>query len=133
LYSLGVNAVPKFKPRSYETTRENRVSQFVAEASPNSPEARWAWFNFLEQTLRFPFAAQCRFDWDINHFRQGDIVLVIGLARQEPGFSHVFVRVMDGQKSIPVPLFQVAPLKADTSTMQAVEDWHYWVERGYLS
>ena len=31
-----------------------------------------------------------------------------------------------------VPLDQLEPLNADDEeTMQAVEDWHYWVDRGY--
>lgn len=123
----------KFKPRAYETTRENRLASFLADAPPGSPEAQEAWVAFLERTLRFPFTGQCRFEWEVNHLTQGDIVSVTGLARNEPRVGHVFVRVMNGQRSIPIPLFQLAPFLADPETKQAVEDWHYWVERGYLS
>jgi len=30
-----------------------------------------------------------------------------------------------------VPLSQVLPVGADEDTTEAVEDWHYWVGRGY--
>jgi len=30
-----------------------------------------------------------------------------------------------------VPLAQLEPIDADSETKQAVEDWLYWVERGY--
>ena len=30
-----------------------------------------------------------------------------------------------------VPLAQLKPIKADRSTEQLVEDWHYWMRMGY--
>jgi len=30
-----------------------------------------------------------------------------------------------------VPLAQIAVVEADDATQEAVEDWHYWVNRGY--
>ncbi len=30
-----------------------------------------------------------------------------------------------------IPLSQVEPINADEKTRQAIEDWQYWVARGY--
>jgi hypothetical protein len=34
-------------------------------------------------------------------------------------------------RSLAVPLAQLQVIKADKTTRQAVEDWHYWAEQGY--
>jgi hypothetical protein len=30
-----------------------------------------------------------------------------------------------------VPLYQLEPIDVDEDTRQAIEDWQYWVARGY--
>jgi hypothetical protein len=43
----------------------------------------------------------------------------------------MFVGVAWEGRTLAVPLSQLAIIKADKATTQAVEDWHYWVARGY--
>jgi hypothetical protein len=55
-------------------------------------------------------------------------VEVIGLAPDE---HEVLVEVRWSGRTLAIPLIQLEVLDADAPTRQAVEDWHYWVERGY--
>src|SRR5438132_1459647 len=43
----------------------------------------------------------------------------------------IIVTVRRGEGDLAVPLSQLKPVQADAQTTQAVEDWHYWVDRGY--
>ena len=41
----------------------------------------------------------------------------------------VIIRFMD--RRLAIPLAQLQPIDADESTMEAIEDWHYWMGQGY--
>ena len=43
----------------------------------------------------------------------------------------MFVMVKWSTQKLAVPLSQIEPVEADEKTREAVEDWHYWVARGY--
>jgi hypothetical protein len=43
----------------------------------------------------------------------------------------MFVLIEWEERTFGVPLAQLAPLDVDEDTTQIIEDWHYWVERGY--
>jgi hypothetical protein len=34
-------------------------------------------------------------------------------------------------RELAVPLMQLEGINVDEETQQAIEDWHYWVNRGY--
>jgi hypothetical protein len=43
----------------------------------------------------------------------------------------MFVLVPFSGRRVGVPLAQLKVVKADRATREAVEDWHYWLARGY--
>jgi hypothetical protein len=43
----------------------------------------------------------------------------------------MYVDVTWRDKTLAVPLAQIIPLDSDEDSTEAVEDWHYWVNRGY--
>ena len=43
----------------------------------------------------------------------------------------MFVLTRCDRRGLAVPLSQLEVTVADEETIQAVEDWHYWVEQGY--
>ena len=46
--------------------------------------------------------------------------------------KEMFVAVRWGKNDLAVPLSQLSPTSAVSEpTTEAVEDWHYWVKRGY--
>ncbi len=43
----------------------------------------------------------------------------------------MFVLIRWEKEGLAVPLAQLQPVVADARTVQAIEDWHYWVQQGY--
>ena len=61
----------------------------------------------------------------------GDEVEVVGFAGDECA-REMFVEIpWEGKPTLAVPLSQVEVVRASKATRQAVEDWHYWVEKRY--
>jgi hypothetical protein len=42
----------------------------------------------------------------------------------------MFVVVEWQSRSLAVPLEQLLPINSDEETLEAIQDWHYWIERG---
>ena len=60
--------------------------------------------------------------------KEGEEASVIGMSDQDDCENRIFVQIeFDGRK-FGVPLDQLKPVNADEDTVEAVEDWHYWVE-----
>ncbi|MCZ6680449.1 MAG: hypothetical protein O7E52_24730 [Candidatus Poribacteria bacterium] len=53
------------------------------------------------------------------------------MAPEDECMREMFVEVQWKGRSFAVPLSQLEPLDVDDETQEAVEDWHYWVSRGY--
>lgn len=49
----------------------------------------------------------------------------------EDDLKGMYVNIQWKDRSFSVPLEQLQPLDVDEQTVEAVEDWRYWVERGY--
>ncbi len=91
------------------------------------------WYGYLENTLRFPFLAHCIKERAISPLRKGDEVEVVGMAPEEECGHEMFVIIPWEKRTLAVPLSQVEPIaKTDKSTREAVADWHYWVDQGYM-
>ncbi len=43
----------------------------------------------------------------------------------------MFVLIQRKKRQLAVPLMQLEGIQVDEETRQAIEDWHYWVNRGY--
>ncbi|HEX2171164.1 MAG TPA: calcium-binding protein [Dehalococcoidia bacterium] len=43
----------------------------------------------------------------------------------------MFVLVPWERRTLAVPLSQLEVITGDESTRRAIEDWHYWIARGY--
>ena len=117
-------------PRDEE--REQRIEmEIIADANGPEEQAQ-GWYNYLEENLQFPFLTRCIRERAISPLRVGDEVEVIGLGPQEECAHEMFVLTRwDRPDGLAVPLSQLEATVADEQTIQAVEDWHYWVEQGY--
>jgi calcium binding protein len=122
--------------RPRDEARERRLRTALA-ADAYGPEERAAgWYAYLEDTLRFPFRARCVAARADSPLRVGAAVEVVGMAPQEACGREMFVPTPRERRPLAVPLAQLragaGPGEAvDEPTRQAVEDWHYWVGRGY--
>jgi calcium binding protein len=53
------------------------------------------------------------------------------MAPEEECGREMFVMIRWEKDALAVPLSQLKAGDADQQTRQTVEDWHYWVSRGY--
>lgn len=112
--------------------REERIhDEIVVDA--NGPEERaMGWYYYLDDQLKFPFRARCTAERASSPLEIGDEVEVAGLAPADDCEHEIFVMIPWKQRTLAVPLSQLeAAGHVDEQTRQAVEDWQYWVERGY--
>ena len=61
----------------------------------------------------------------------GELVEVDGMASESECEHEMFVKIKWNKRALAVPLAQLECLDDDEEIIQAIEDWHYWVNRGY--
>jgi len=112
--------------------REERIQNEVVVDAYNEYERATGWYCYLQDQLQFPFKATCTARRPTSPLRVNEEVEVIGLAGEEVCEHEMFVTVRRKEDELAVPLAQLrlGP-DADEETKQGVEDWLYWVARGY--
>ena len=123
---VGKGNVMLKRPREEE--REQRLQWEIVPDAHDAEEQAAGWWAYLEDTVHFPFRTRCRAERASSPLRLNEEVEVMGLASDE---HEVLVEVRWSGRALTIPLVQLEVLDADTPTRQAIEDWHYWVERGY--
>lgn len=104
--------------------------EIVVDAYDESERAM-GWYSYLEDQLHFPFLADCVRVISSSPLRKGERVEVLELADADACESQMFVMVRLMDRSFAVPLAQLRPIDVSAETMQAIENWHYWVAQGY--
>ncbi|WP_245595914.1 calcium-binding protein [Gloeobacter kilaueensis] len=111
--------------------REHRISMEIIVDAYGPEEQAIGWYCYLENNLQFPFSAR----YIDRRPRSGcDIVrevTVTGLAELEECEAEIYVLIDWDGDPLPVPLRKVDPFTTDEKTLEAVGDWHYWVDQGY--
>ncbi len=99
----------------------------------NGPEEQaMGWYYYLEDKIHFPYTAICSEKRAISPLLVKDEVDVIGMAPEEDCGREMFVTIRWERDGLAVPFSQLTPISAtDVQTIEAVEDWHYWVNMGY--
>ena len=94
-------------------------------------EQALGWYYYLEEHLAFPFRARCVAERSISPLRLGEEVEVVGMPPEEECEREMFVLTEWQGRRVAVPLSSLDGIDVDDQTRQAIEDWHYWVGRGY--
>lgn len=111
--------------------REDRIeNEAIVDARPE--EQAMGWYYDLENKIGFPFEARCIAAKVVSPLRKGETVEVIRMAPEENCEHDMFVLVRWQGRKMAVPLSQLAAIDPDESTEEAIADWHYWMERGYI-
>lgn len=110
--------------------RENRISMEIIIDCRNEEQAM-GWYYYLEGALQFPFTAKGIAKRAISPLREGDIVEVQGMAPEDECEHEMFVNIRREKGIVAVPLSQLEGKKVTGKTKEAIEDWRYWVNRGY--
>jgi hypothetical protein len=114
-----------------DPVREQRILMEVVVDAYGADERAMGWYCYLEGKLNFPFTARCTTRRAVSPLRIKDQVEVIGMAPEEECGREMFVMIRWEKDALAVPLSQLKAGDADQQTRQTVEDWHYWVSRGY--
>jgi hypothetical protein len=116
-----------------DEVREERIHMEIVVDAYGPEEQAMSWCYYLNDVLQFPFLTRCIAKRAISPLRVGDEVEVLGMASENECQHEMFVMIRwDREDGLGVPLSQLAIVHADDEqTREAVEDWHYWVGRGY--
>lgn len=109
--------------------RENRIEDEVIVDAYCAEERVTGWYYYLQDKISFPFEASCIKTIRKSPLKEGEKVTVLEMGSEED--IHMYANIQWKDCSIEVPLEQLYPLNACKGTVEAVEDWHYWVGRGY--
>jgi calcium binding protein len=118
------------RPRDDE--REARIRDEIIVDAYGPEEQASSWYSYLGEMLAFPFLTRCVAERAISPLQVGDEVEVLGMAPEEECRHELFVTMRwEHRRTLAIPLSQLECTHADDETRQAVEDWQYWVARGY--
>jgi hypothetical protein len=123
--------MPVPKRPALNRARERRIEQEIVVDAYTSDERAMSWYYYLEEKVAFPFKAKCVAVRGISPLKKGEEVAVLKMAPEDDCMKEMFVLVGFAGRKFGVSLVQLKPVRADTDTRQALEDWHYWVARGY--
>lgn len=106
------------------------ADEIITDANPD--ELGMSWYYYLDDRLRFPFKARCIAERPTSPLRVGEVVEVRGMPPEEVCEHDMFVNIGWQDQLLAVPLVQLMGMAVDDGTEQAIQDWHTWVERGYV-
>ena len=111
--------------------REHRISEEIVVDAYGPEERAMGWYYYLEQELTFPFKARCTAVRSVSPLKKGEVVEVLGMAKEDDCMREAFVLIRFGARKLGVPLAQLEPVGADAATREAAADWGYWTSMGY--
>jgi hypothetical protein len=114
-----------------DEVRERRITMEAVVDAYNEEERAVGWYYYLEGKLNFPFLGRCSTRRSTSPLKVGGEVEVIGMAPVEDCEHDMFVEMDWDEESLAVPLSQLEVIDADDQTREAVEDWLYWIKKGY--
>lgn len=122
--------MPKRKSDDQDKARDDRITMEVIVDAYGADERALGWYYYLEGKLHCPFTARCIAERAVSPLKAKEKVQVIGMPPEEECMREMFVLIRWGDGEWAVPLSQLKVVKANEETIEAVEDWHYWVEQG---
>ncbi len=110
--------------------REERiVMEAIVDARPE--EQAISWYYYLQDRIAFPFKARCLKETKVSPLKKDETVIVNDLAPEEECECTMLVVVKWQGREMGVKLEQLEAIDVEEESLEAIEDWHYWVNRGY--
>ena len=92
---------------------------------------RWDGTTTSKDKISFPFKARCLQKRSMSPLREGEEVVVDGMAPEDDCMREMFVLANWQGRSLGLPLAQLEGIGVDEETAEAIGDWHYWMNQGY--
>lgn len=118
-------------PLDKNQEREDRIQNEIIVDCYDEYESAAGWHCYLEDKLAFSFKARCVNERTISPLKLDEVVEVMDMADQDDCLHEMFVIIRLINRQFAVPLVQLQPINADETTKEAVEDWHYCVEKNH--
>jgi len=114
-----------------DNDRGQRITEEIIVDCYNEEEKASGWYCYMEESLKFPFQAECLSKRRGSPLRKGEKAMVVALADPDCCSKEMFVDIKFADRQVAVPLVQLKPVKATKATIEAIEDWLYWMQMGY--
>ena len=121
----------KMKRPPEDKQREHRIDMEIIVDCYNETERAMGWYYYIADNLKFPFKARCTQRKSTSPLKIGETVEVIGMAKDGDCMNDMFVIVKWAGQKLAVPLIQLEAIKPTRKAREAIDDWAYWVNRGY--
>ena len=108
-----------------DSVREERICYEIVVDAYDSEERAMGWYYYLQNNLTFPFSAR----WLTG--KNPEDVTVVDLSPEEDCLDGILVEIEYGGDQFSVRLEDIEPVNVDENTQTAIDDWHYWLGRGY--
>ena len=116
---------------SKDEQREKRITYEIVVDCYNEIEVAMGWYYYLENNLDFPFEARITRSMRYNFLSVNDTVTVVSMAEEVECEESMWVTIQTGDSEFDLPLEQIEPIDSIGKAKEAVEDWRYWLDRGY--
>ena len=113
----------------HDAERDMRISLKVMADIDYDEQIMPSWHGYLEQVLGFPFKARGRVGRASSWPSEDDVVVVRGMLDESDCHDDMLVYVECEGDELPVPLVELEAVSASPKTVEAIEDWHYWVDQ----
>lgn len=119
----------KKRQPKHDDEREERITMEIIVDAYNESEVRTGWYCYLENTLAFPFEAECLKSRKVSPLKPGERVIVLGMLEddEDDDLGEMMVEVEWRDCTMGIPLAQIQGIDVDEKTAEAIADWHYWV------
>lgn len=111
--------------------REERIRNDIIVDAYTPEEQATSWYSYLSETLQFPFTARCIIHRPISPLIPGDELEIIDIAPEGECRHEIFVVIRWSPRLLAIPLSQIQGFQVPEQTQEAIDDWSYWVQRGY--
>lgn len=114
-----------------DNVREERIYMEVVVDCYDEQERAMGWYYYLQDRINFPFKAK----WVSRQKPEGRDVTVLEMSPEDDCSHDLFVEVLYREGELEdvfsAKLSDIQPRNIDVTTEEAIEDWNYWVKRGY--
>ena len=114
-----------------DEAREERIMMEAVVDAYDEDEQAMGWYHYLEDKINFPFAAICINKRSTSPIAEGSKVAVVGMAAADECLLEMLVEIEWEGNILTIPLSQIQAIDVDPNTLEAIEDWHYWVDCDY--
>jgi hypothetical protein len=115
-----------------DAAREERIDMEIVADAYDSEERAMGWYYYLDDTISYPFSAECIAIDKRTPLELGERVTVLQMSGENYCEHDMYVDVSWKDKTLTIPLGQLSPLDANEDSIEAIADWHYWLKQGYI-